>query len=64
MWDIYPKDMQFRWQSQNVGLRTVKRLHSRVGGTDEKTNEGAEDKPFPPFLLVLVMRISVEYKDY
>lgn len=34
-----------------------------MGGTDEKTDEGAEGKPLPLFLLGLVMHISVEYKD-
>ena len=35
-----------------------------MGGTEEKTNEGAKDKPLTLLILVLVMNISTEYKDY
>ena len=47
-----------------MGLSTTRKQQGEVGGTKEKTNEGAKDKPLTLLTLVLVLNISAEYRDY
>ena len=57
-----------RWGSQQQESNKVEKKKIKqqgwMGGTEEKTNEGAKDKPLTLLILVLVMNISTEYKDY